>query len=638
MPDVLTSSSTAFRRRRRTGSTQLLRSGGYDIGYLLHNSNSNTNNNNSHDHKNKSDNNNNIYNNNNNDIRRTSTESKKFLRWTACFAFVTKFKRSKSEKLDFISEIDPHSRRHSNNENGCPSNNLVAQHQDKKSDYLQPPQQQHNHRLLRRPFSQCLERITSIDPDQDSIASTLFQWKEGTTPLPISSLSPLSPPPRHTMKERSKSLSIEDTTTAPEIVSSLPVPRKRKGTTISRSLALRLSLDVDQHYSSSYSSGVTHSSSGISNGPHTDFLKKGELDDEDDTTSSISSQQVYRNSGINHSNSNNNSLSVNDNNYDHSNYQKLRLSSIEIPISSSSSSDLKNDQSLQQQRRHHGTSPLIITQVNTSKDQQEEEHNSKEQATIPNNNNSEDDGSDYSDLIKEFQLPSEKLPCQKQQEQGRAQQQNTNINNNSMIATIATASSTTIVDIQKNKEITKEEVLNIHPLDNTHCIIQDNSNGSSSSNTGYNTPTPFVSRSTITANELSRQKAMGALEDHFGKFGFSGSKSMDIVRDKAQYDAVVAGTMHRRPWTHYLRAQSEPKVQLQRQKGEKEFNHSQQQDQQMKMNKKPLISQQKESTSTPPANARSGNHSGVFVDYNSKLHRPSLVFYPPSPNSIHSNH
>lgn len=35
----------------------------------------------------------------------------------------------------------------------------------------------------------------------------------------------------------------------------------------------------------------------------------------------------------------------------------------------------------------------------------------------------------------------------------------------------------------------------------------------------------------------------------------TGSRSMDIGRDKAFYDAVVAGTIHRRPWTHFLRPQ-----------------------------------------------------------------------------------
>ncbi|KAI9253362.1 hypothetical protein BDA99DRAFT_519591 [Phascolomyces articulosus] len=140
MPDVLTSSSSAFRRRCRTGSTQLLRkTSGYDS--LLHNNTNEP-----------------------NDIRKTSTASKKFLRWTACFAFVTKFKRSKSEKLDFISEIDPERRRQSRSSHSDSCPDMVAQHDKKTTDIKAP----YRH-PIRRPFSHYLERATSMDPDRDSI-------------------------------------------------------------------------------------------------------------------------------------------------------------------------------------------------------------------------------------------------------------------------------------------------------------------------------------------------------------------------------------------------------------------------------------------------------------------------------------
>ncbi|KAI8138857.1 hypothetical protein BJV82DRAFT_629025 [Fennellomyces sp. T-0311] len=454
MPDVLTTPSSAFRRRRRTQR----RTTGYDS-CLLHDAGGGNEN---------------------------GQRGKRFLRWTACFAFVGKFKRSKPDKLDFI----PEQRRHS-----------AAVTQKTAPD--QPRQFNPNHR---RPLSHYLERATT---DQDSMASTLLQWKDGTTSLPATPLSALSPPPRHAMKERSRSLTADDPL---PVVPPLPMPRKRKATTISRSLALRLSLDVDQHYSSS---GITHSSSGFSNGTGSDFLKKEEVDD--DTASSISSQQ--RNTTVPPE-------------------PKLRLSSIEAATTTTTE---------EATARRHRVSPIAIPEI--------------EKLTLALQEN-EDEDDDYDDLLNEFQLPSETLPQQQQ--------------------TVAVPS--------KNRETVKEaknDPLSIRQQDKA-------------------VPTPFVSRSTITARELSRQTAMQALEGHF-----TGSKSMDIVRDKAHYDAVVAGTMHRRPWTQYMRAQ-------------------------------PCKEKEDEETSPGIDQKESARHvkaaSAVFASYNSKLHRPSLVYFPPSPNSINSDY
>ncbi|KAI9484668.1 hypothetical protein BDB00DRAFT_792689 [Zychaea mexicana] len=588
MPDVLTSSS-AFRRRHRAGSAQLLRrTTEYDSNNsncLLHNSSDDQ-----------------------HDARRGS---KRFLKWTACFAFVTKFKRSKSEKLDFISEIEPGRRRSSNSNNyrsssSCPAAVDVAQDQQQQQLHEKqllalsssPLQQRHtmnNHN--RRPFSQYLERPTSMDPDQDSIASTLLQWKEGTGSLPVSPLSALSPPPRHAMKERSRSLTAEEDTLSE--VPPLPMPRKRKATTISRSLALRLSLDVDQQYYSS--SGITHSSSGFSNGTSSDFLKRGDHDEEDDTASSVSSsqqQQQRASSGaILH---NNNSTTPE---------AKLRLSSIEP--SSTSTLDLHKDP--QQRRQQHRVSPITIPEIDTLKDRQQQEE--------------EDESSDYGDLINEFRLPSEKLPNKQQQQQEKKQQSISSSSSNDKddddsddnSSTVAVPA--TVVEVQKNREASKE--VSKHPLDTT----QENNNSyyyfyDSNSNNGP--PKPFVSRSTITARDLSRQKAMEALEGHFAALEPTGSKSMDIVRDKAHYDAVVAGTMHRRPYTQYLRAQPDAKEE------EEEDNNSSGLQQQTTT----TIDQQKEKKNARYVKAS----SAVFAGYNSKLYRPSLVFFPPSPNSINSDY
>ncbi|KAI9253361.1 hypothetical protein BDA99DRAFT_169263 [Phascolomyces articulosus] len=418
------------------------------------------------------------------------------------------------------------------------------------------------------------------------------------------------------MKERSKSLTTEDTI---PVVSPLPMPRKRKATTISRSLALRLSLDVDQHYSSS---GITHSSSGFSNGTNSDFLKKGDHDDEDDTASSISSSQpLPRNSLMNPSS-------------DH--YQKLRLSSIETTTPPPSSPDLKKDallQQQQQQQRSHRVIPLVIPEIDTSKDQQSQ---TQQQPLKEEQEEDDDDSSDYGDLIKEFRLPSEKLPHQ----QNKVAMSKTTSTSTSSTATSAVV---VITDVQKNKEIVKE-VTYIYPTDNIKENNKNNHNINTTTttmntNSNVGSPTPFVSRSTITANELSRQKAMETLEGHFSALEPTGSKSMDIVRDKAHYDAVVAGTLHRRPWTQYLRAQSESKEDKDKEEVVVEKDGEEFHPQQTTIGQKERDVIPANIPHHPTRSIKTA--SAVFADYNnnSKIPRPSsFVFYPPSPNSINSNY
>ncbi|KAI9312366.1 hypothetical protein BX666DRAFT_827920 [Dichotomocladium elegans] len=331
-------------------------------------------------------------------------------------------------------------------------------------------------------------------------------------PFPLQAATPLSalsPPPRHAMKERSRSMTVDSSTPWPSSSSplfhkeehqeSLPLPLKQKASTIGPSRALRLSLDIEQQYSSSPSS--------IS-----DLHKK---DEQDDASSCTSSNRVR-------------GAATPD--------PKFRLSSIEASTPSAGGQQAEKRLSLIERRQRTSATIPDIEKLNIFYNESGLDDHVK--------HGDEEDG-DYEKLLSEFRLPSETLPP---------------------------SSSPVPVAVKENKE-KREEAHHSHTRP----------------------PMPFGGIPDRTFREMSRQQAMDALE---GKG--SGVRPMDVGRDKAYYDAVVAGTLHRRPWTQFLQPQSSSSRDVQGIPGE--------------------------------------YHTRVPSDTMLNHHRSSLVYFPPSPNSINSEH
>ncbi|KAJ8652518.1 hypothetical protein O0I10_011842 [Lichtheimia ornata] len=491
---------------------------------------------------------------------------KRFMRWTACFGFVAKLKKSK-HKLELPSLPESMIRRHSS---------AVPQSDRSCSTATTPSSRQ----SPARPMSQLVERH-----DPDSSLVTGFPWKDQTPPLlhhqnqqfpsPATPLSALSPPPRHAMKERSRSLTVDDTPPPWPSDSSIPIPKpRRKANTIGRSLALRLSLDVEQHYSSSIAS----------NNSSSDCMKK-QHDQEDGyssacntsehskhDTSSSNSTSTSSSSSSNSSSGSSSATTASSISPDHQQQRhKLRLSSIEAPPSPKLP---EKRLSLKERRQRVSTVIPDIEKLTISVNDNDasattsgaaypEKHNEKEYDDDEDDDDDDDD--DYDELLNEFQLPSEILPT------------------------------------MANKEKRSQEYHHHHQQQQQQQQQRRPS-------------IPFPTSRISTDN--SRQEAMDALEGTHRMDNTTPRPSMDIVRDKAYYDAVVAGTLHRRPWNQFLRAQS-----MIVGDNEGDFKETHQQHDQHYLSS-PAIHHEKEN--------RTRASSAIFN------HRPSLVYFPPSPNSIES--
>ncbi|KAI7883241.1 hypothetical protein K492DRAFT_52445 [Lichtheimia hyalospora FSU 10163] len=246
--------------------------------------------------------------------------------------------------------------------------------------------------------------------------------------------------------------------------------------------------------------------------------------------------------------------------------RKLRLSSIEAPPCPQLS---EKRLSLKERRQRVSTVlqdieklTISVNESDSSTTASPDKENEKEYNDDDDDDEDDDDDDDYDDLLNEFQLPSEILPT------------------------------------MDNKEKSTQEYHRRPPI-------------------------PFPSASShstsrISNDDSSRQEAMDALEGAHRMDHNTPRPSMDIVRDKAYYDAVVAGTLHRRrPWNQFLRAQS--MIVGDNQQGD--FKETPQQHDQHYLSSPPIHHEKEDRTRAS---------SAIFN------HRPSLVYFPPSPNSIES--
>lgn len=364
-------------------------------------------------------------------------------------------------------------------------------------------------------------------------------------------MSALSPPPRYITKERSHSLTIDDVTLPP------PTPRQPSR---QHPTALRLSMDVEQHYNDS----LRHSSSLISSASSLDERTTSSSASTDLTMTAAPpplptvspSILINRGSRPLSLGTDITTASPSSSTTAATAHQRLTPEPVEVPPSSHNHGDIPLEEhpspkTMSLKERRERARPRQIPDIDKlilALDLSTPPRTTTERRNIHGecDNDDEDDDGSYQDLLDEFQFPSEWVPAS-----------------------------------PKSK---------VHTMTAPHQ--ETNSNKEATERVSVE---PFDSRSATTSEEFARQ----VLENK--RYIVEGSKSMDIVRDKAHYDAVVASTMHRRPWTHHCRAQSAALL-----------------------NKK----------NCQESEGRKANNDMILLPLAGAHRRPSLVFFPPSPNSI----
>ncbi|KAF7732863.1 hypothetical protein EC973_000139 [Apophysomyces ossiformis] len=168
--------------------------------------------------------------------------NRRFFRWTACFSFISKFKRSKQKPDKPTPPLDPSRRRHSS---------IVPIQTDETTFEDASPRV--------RPFTYCMNRKEVDAPyTEEKVdrleSSSVTPWNDHSS-LPNTPISALSPPPRYVTAKKDRlrygsDWMQEDNASSSRLQSRVP---------ISRPFALRLSLDIDQHCSS-----LSHSPSTLS--------------------------------------------------------------------------------------------------------------------------------------------------------------------------------------------------------------------------------------------------------------------------------------------------------------------------------------------------------------------------------------